>query len=67
MKLRDDAEFRLYLRQCTDAQVVGVYEKERDAGRIAYMHLAEIEAWRRRIPIPTLTNVNVEYHLTREP
>lgn len=51
MTKKDESEFRGYLRQCTDRQVRGVYEKERDAGRTDYMRLAEIEAARRGIEV----------------
>jgi len=43
----DIRQFADYLRQCTDRQVRGVYEKERKAGRDAYATLAEIEGERR--------------------
>jgi hypothetical protein len=43
----DIREFDQYLRNCTDAQVRGVYEKEIKAGRDAYAALAEMEADRR--------------------
>jgi hypothetical protein len=44
---KDIREFRSYLRACTDEQVRGVYEKEKQAGRDEYATLAEIEAQRR--------------------
>jgi hypothetical protein len=37
-------EFRQYLKQCTDAQVRGVYEKENAACRFDYAELAIAEA-----------------------
>jgi hypothetical protein len=43
----DIREFCGYLRACTDAQVRGVYDKEKKAGRDAYVALAEMEAERR--------------------
>jgi len=43
----DIREFSSYLRQCTDAQVRGVYDKEKKAGRDEYVALAEVEAERR--------------------
>jgi hypothetical protein len=46
---QDIREFTLYLRGCTNAQVQGVYEKERDAGRDDYAELVIIEADRRGI------------------
>lgn len=47
MTNQDKLEFKQYLRQCTDKQVLGVLEKERGAGREDYANLAEIEAARR--------------------
>lgn len=43
----DIREFSDYLRNCTDAQVRGVWEKEKKADREVYIVLAEIEAERR--------------------
>lgn len=40
-------EFQLYLANCTDQQVLAVYEKERSAGRRQYAALARAEAVRR--------------------
>jgi len=40
-------EFQDYLRACTDAQVLGVLHKEREADREEYVELAEIECERR--------------------
>jgi hypothetical protein len=51
MTKRDEAEFRQYLRQCTNAQVRGVYEKERNAGRADYAWLAQQEAAQRGIEL----------------
>ena len=45
----DKEDFQLYLRNCTDAQVWGVYEKERAARRVGYMRLAEEELKRRNL------------------
>jgi len=42
-------EFCGYLRQCTDRQVLGVLEKERNACRFDYAALAEAEAIRRNL------------------
>lgn len=42
-------EFTGYLRNCTDRQVRGVYDKEKAAGRRDEMALAVAEAERRRI------------------
>ena len=52
MTAQDEREFRGYLRQCSDRQVIGVYEKERAASRTDYMRLAEIEAARRGLEVP---------------
>lgn len=48
---KDIREFSAYLRACTDAQVRGVYEKEKTADRQAYAELALIEATRRGIVV----------------
>lgn len=45
----DHYEFSLYLRNCTDNQVRGVWEKEKQANRENYAALAEFEAARRGI------------------
>jgi hypothetical protein len=47
----DIADFNGYLRNCTDSQVAGVYQKERSAGRRAYAALAEAEGIRRGIAV----------------
>lgn len=47
MTQKDRNEFELYLRNCTDRQVNGVYEKEKNAGRDDYADLARHEAARR--------------------
>lgn len=47
----DIRDFNGYLRNCSDNQVRGVYEKERDAGRDAYAELARTEANRRGIDL----------------
>ena len=44
---KDKLEFIEYLHACTNFQVYGVYEKERDAGRDDYAELAADEAIRR--------------------
>ena len=46
---RDRTEFIGYLRNCTDAQVIGVWKKEIKAERTDYARLAEAEAERRDI------------------
>lgn len=51
MNARDKEEFKGYLHQCTDAQVLGVYEKEFSAGREDYATLAELEADRRGLEV----------------
>lgn len=40
MKARDRKDFEGYLKQCTDNQVFGVYEKEKLANRKDYLELA---------------------------
>jgi hypothetical protein len=47
----DETDFIGYLRNCSDAQVQGVYEKETAAGRENYAQLAENEAARRGISL----------------
>lgn len=44
---QDKDDFVLFLHHCTDTQVLGVYEKERNAGRRGYAKLARDEAQRR--------------------
>lgn len=51
MTPKDKREFEAYLRGCTDAQVRGVYEKEKKAGRRGYANLAIAEAGRRGIAL----------------
>jgi hypothetical protein len=51
MSADDIKEFAAYLRILSDKQVVGCYEKERQASRKAYAALAEAEAERRGIPL----------------
>lgn len=51
MTKKDADEFILYLRQCTDQQVQGVYEKENGAGRHDYAGLARLEAAKRNIEL----------------
>lgn len=46
-----DENFRAYLRQCSDIQVLGVYDKEKQAGREEEMKLACAEAERRGIEL----------------
>jgi hypothetical protein len=47
MNAKEIAEFNAYLRACTDAQVAGVLQKEKAAGRKAYAQLAREEDDRR--------------------
>ncbi len=54
MTARDMQEFRGYLKNCTDAQVQGVYDKEKAAGRDDYAELAVAEAERRGIELDRL-------------
>jgi hypothetical protein len=49
MTAQDMREFRGYLKNCTDNQVQGVYDKEKAAGRDDYAELAKAEAERRGI------------------
>ncbi len=49
MTTQDERDFNEYLRLCTDQQVLGVYEKERNAGRRGYAALARAEAKRRNL------------------
>lgn len=51
--MSDKADFNGYLRNCTDSQVRGVYEKERAANRRGFAQLAEEEAQRRGIEVRT--------------
>jgi hypothetical protein len=48
MNARYILEFALYLQSCTDSQVMGCWEREREAGRDVYAALCEAEANRRR-------------------
>lgn len=48
---QDKRDFGAYLKQCTDSQVRGVYEKERDAGRATYAELARHEAELRNVAL----------------
>lgn len=43
MTQQEAQEFRSYLKQCTDIQVIGVWEKERKAERHDFAALAEAE------------------------
>lgn len=49
--MTDKAEFNAYLRGITDAQVGGVYQKERAANRRGFAQLAVEEALRRGIDV----------------
>lgn len=49
MTEKDKREFQQYLKNCTDAQVQGVYDKESKAGRTEYADLAFNEAMRRAV------------------
>ncbi len=53
MTTQDKREFQQYLRQCTDRQVQGVYDKEKEAGRMDYAELACDEAYRRGLELDT--------------
>lgn len=47
----DIADFSAYLKNCTDRQVQGVYDKEMAAGRRIYAQLAVADAERRGITL----------------
>lgn len=49
MSKKEKDDFKLYLRQLTDRQVQGCYDKEKSAGREEYAELAEDESFRRSI------------------
>ena len=49
LSAQDIREFRGFLRQATDRQVQGIYDKEKRAGRDDYAELAVAEAERRDI------------------
>lgn len=51
MDSKERENFRQYLRNCTDRQVQGVYDKEKAAGREEEMDLAVAEAERRGIDL----------------
>lgn len=51
MTEQDCQEFLAYLRNCTDSQVRGVYEKELAAGRVDYAQLAKSEAQQRGVEL----------------
>ena len=58
---RDLREFRGFLRQATDRQVQGIYDKEKRAGRDDYADLAVAEAESRGIELD-----NDRYHSTKK-
>ena len=51
LSARDIREFRGFLRNATDRQVQGIYDKEKRAGRDDYAELAVAEAERRGIEL----------------
>lgn len=51
MSRQDRESFALYCQNCTDAQIVAVYKKERDAGRRSYATIAKDEAERRGLKV----------------
>lgn len=53
MTRKDKTEFEGYLRNCTDKQVQGVYDREKEARRMDYAALAVSEAERRGITLDT--------------
>lgn len=46
---KDKREFIAYLRQCTDSQVQGCYEKEKAAKRQKYANLCRLELAKRNM------------------
>lgn len=61
MTAQDMREFRDYLKQCSDAQVQGVYNKEAIAGRDDYAELAVAEAERRGLELDRETAANQRF------
>jgi hypothetical protein len=55
LSAKDIREFRGFLRNATDRQVQGIYDKEKGAGRDDYAELAVVEAERRGIDLDTRT------------
>lgn len=53
---RDIREFRGFLRDATDRQIQGIYEKEKRAGRDEYVELTVAEAESRGIDLDTIAN-----------
>lgn len=51
MNAYDKRDFKEYLRNCTDSQVRGVFEKENAAGREEYADMARTEAMHRGISL----------------
>jgi hypothetical protein len=49
MKKKDEREFRQFCQQATDAQVLNIYQKEKEARRGDYMWIAKEEALKRRL------------------
>lgn len=49
--MTDYDNFRLYLKQCSDRQVYGVWERERQADRNDYASLAVAELERRGLDL----------------
>lgn len=60
MTRRDAFEFRGYLRNCTDAQVFGVWSKEYDAQRYDFAALAAQELGKRT---PTPQVIELQSHI----
>ena len=63
---QDIREFRGFLRQATDRQVQGIYDKEQRAGRDDYAELAVAEAKRRGIVLDDDDGRPSRYHSTRK-
>jgi hypothetical protein len=63
MNTDDLCNFRGYLKNCTDAQVYGVYEKESKAKRKNYVELAVMELVHRKLTLPPLLDHFIEVQL----
>jgi hypothetical protein len=66
LSARDIREFRGFLRQATDRQVQGIYDKEKGAGRDDYAELAVAEAERRGIFLERADDDNGSSHSTKK-
>lgn len=50
---KDKAEFKAFCIKASNAQLQGIYDKEKSARRTQYAALAAAEAWRRGITLNT--------------